>query len=409
MAQFTSSTSDRRVIVNPILPGFHPDPSAVRVEGWVYLVCSTFAWLPGLPVYRSRDLRNWEKLPPVFAAPGSLDLLGCACDDGLYAPGIRHDGHRFLVACTVVRRDLQRFRNFLCTSEDPSKGWSSPVWLPEDMGRIDPTPFVDDDGRVYLVLNDLPSTVDKRQYSRELRVWELDRDSLLPIGSPRVLWHGALIGAGTPEAPRLFKRGGWYYLLIAEGGTGDCHAVTMARSRSLTEPFIGCPANPLLTHRHLGPNEPIRCVGHADLFPWEGDDWWACCLAERRPGVRLRPGRETWLAPVHWPEGEWPVFAPGAGRLHECVQISGSGPETSAAPPVAGWLALRSQPAQHGIAEDGDDLFLPARAATWDDRNAAPSLVGRRITTLSGHWTARLTTQDRPDSFGVMIYCTEQN
>ena len=376
-------------VTNPVLPGFHPDPSWVRVDGWTYLVTSTFAWLPGLPVVRTRDFITWEALPPVIDAAALPDLRDHGCDDGLYAPGLRHDGRRFILACTVVHRSRQRFRNFLCTSEDPTRGWSAPVWLPEDMGRIDPTPFIDDDGSLWLVLNDRPSTDGHHGANREIRLWRLDPATLQPVEGPWVLWHGALVGVSTPEAPRLFRRDGWYWLLIAEGGTGANHAVTMARSRVITGPYEGCPANPLLTHRHLGPGAPVQCVGHADLIAHEDDSWWAACLAERWSVGHRWLGRETWILPVAWPPGDgWPVFAPGEGRLPAAVTVPG--PERAPSPVEDGWIGLRGHPGLIAAELGPDRGRLPARTDHWDEPAGIPALVARRLTAHAGRWEMTL-------------------
>lgn len=371
------------MIANPILPGFHPDPSWVRVNGAVYLTASTFGWLPGLPIYRSPDLAAWEALPAACGPSSGIDLLGCECDDGLYAPGLRHDGKRFLLTCTVVRRKTQQFRNFIMTSEDPAQGWHEPIWLPDDLGRIDPTPFIDSNGSVYVVLNDHPSTDRHYGAGREIRLWQLDPDHLQPIAGPWVLWHGHAVAASTPEAPRLFQRGDWYYLIIAEGGTGHHHAVTVARSRSVTGPYESCPGNPRLTHRHLGPNEPIQSVGHADLIEWEGQDWWSCVLAEFTGNSRNIIGRQTALCPVNWPRDDWPTFSPGIGKLKSRVDTPG----TQQHWPDSGWLALRRQPAD-AASFHGEVINIAAGPSDWDDSRLQPALIGRRITDDSGTWQA---------------------
>lgn len=377
---------------NPVLRGFHPDPSWVRVEGWTYLVTSTFAWLPGLPVFRSRDHVVWERLPPAIPDTRHLVFSACACDDGLYAPGIRHDGRRFLLSCTLVHRKTQRFQNFICTTTRPEAGWSEPVMLPESLGRIDPTPFADDDGSIWLVLNDLPAPGGAPGATRSIRLWRLDPVSLQPTDGPFTLWHGAMLAAATPEAPRLFKRDGWYWLLIAEGGTGPDHAVTLARSRDITGPYSGVPANPLLTHRHLGPDMPVQCVGHADLLRMEDGSWRACCLAERRHGELAMTGRETWTVPVVWPEDGWPVFAPGLGRL-ECN--GEPGPSVDPA-----WIGLRQTPSDRGKAWGTSLPFLRAHP----DPDA---LVGRRIAETEGRWRATLRPEGAVGAHGIALFSTE--
>lgn len=379
---------------NPFLRGFHPDPSWVRVDGWTYLVTSTFGWLPGLPVRRSRDHVDWEPLPSAIPDSRHLDFSDCACDDGLYAPGIRHDGERFLLACTLVQRQKQRFRNFICVSTRPEEGWSAPVMLPEGVGRIDPTPFVDDDGSLWLVLNDLPATEGHHGANRSIRLWRLDRDSFQPVDGPHMLWHGALVGTSTPEAPRLFKHDGWYWLLIAEGGTGPNHAVTLARSRSITGPYEGCPSNPRLTHRHLDPDEPVQCVGHADLLRMEDGSWRGCCLAVRRDGGLSLMGRETWSVSVDWRDGEWPVFAPGRGQL-ERRDPDAPGPCLDAE-----WIGLREAPADRLRGIDGPRTFLPARPDPL-------ALVGRRVAEPSGRWRVTLEPEEGVDAHGIALFCTE--
>ncbi|TVR44921.1 MAG: hypothetical protein EA402_05610 [Planctomycetota bacterium] len=399
---------------NPALPGFHPDPSWVWHDGWIYLTASTFAWLPGLPVYRSRDLRQWQSLPPAIGPGPDLETTDWACDDGLYAPGLRHDGRRFILACTAVHRKSQHFRNFICTSEDPCQGWSQPVWLPEDLGRIDPTPFCDEDGSLYVVLNDLPTSANHHGATREIRCWQLDPESFQPCAGPWVLWHGALVGAATPEAPRLFRRDDWYYLLIAEGGTGDNHAVTMARSRQIQGPYEGCPANPLLTHRHLGRDEPIRCVGHADLLVTDEGSWWGCCLAERQPQRRRFIGRETWLFPVAWPAGEaWPCLCPDSGRLASSFSptlVSEDRPLAQAALPAqtgAGWIALCDWPEHLASGLDGPEISLTARAVSIDAVGEKPSLLGRRISQDQGCWCGWLSASHPELRHGLILYWRE--
>ncbi|MCC5850274.1 MAG: family 43 glycosylhydrolase [Verrucomicrobia bacterium] len=378
----------------PTLRGFHPDPSWVHVNGWTYLVTSTFGWLPGLPVYRSRDLVQWEPLPPAIPDTRHLDYRGCGVDDGLYAPGIRHDGRRFLLACTLVRRKEQRFQNFICVSENPAQGWSAPVMLPEDLGRIDPTPFTDADGSLWIVLNDLPAAEHSHGATRSIRSWRLNPETLQPEEGPFVLWHGAMVGAATPEAPRLFQRDGWYWLLIAEGGTGRNHAVTLARSRSITGPYEGCPANPLLTHRHLDPTHPVQCVGHADLMQDNDGQWLACCLAERRVNGLTLMGRETWTLPVSWPPGQWPVFSPESGAL----RIHGEGASLD-----SNWIGLRTPP-ESLISAKG---VLAARPHAWTDTQHAPALMGRRIREFTGSWSLILRPDQKGLSCGLAIFCTE--
>jgi hypothetical protein len=385
---------------NPILPGFHPDPSIVKEGKWAYIVCSTFSWMPGLPVYRSDDLRHWEPLPPVIDKEGIVDFCNCDCDDGLYAPAIRYKDPLFYVTCTLVQRRTQRFRNFICTSQDPTQGWSDPVWLPEDLGRIDPTPFWDHDGQMYLVLNCLPTVEWNHNANREIRLWKLDNDSFQPIGDPVPLWHGALVGSQVPEGPRIFSHSGYYYLFIAAGGF-DNHSVEVARSKSITGPYTAFMGNPIFTHRHLGLDYPIQGVGHADLINWDGDTWYATVLAGRMVDREMPIGRETWLVPVTWKEGEWPVFAPGEGKISS-VPTPGKGPDS-------GFLCLRKHPKEISTINAKGEVVLTGSSAHWDDPNTAPSMIGRRIIAITGSWCVTLESNTTIDDCGIGLYYSHES
>jgi hypothetical protein len=167
----------------------------------------------------------------------------------------------------------------------------------------------------------------------------------------------------------------------------------MARSRSVTGPCEGCPANPLLTHRHLGPELPVHCVGHADLLQMEDGSWRGCCLAERRVGGLSLCGRETWSVPVDWPGGGWPVFAPGAGKI-EIRDPATPGPELEAA-----WIGLRQAPAER---LDGPGTFLAAHPDPL-------ALVGRRIREPAGRWEATLTPDAGAGAHGLALFSTDHN
>lgn len=218
---------------------------------------------------------------------------------GLYAPTIRYFNDTFYVICTNVRYS-KRAQNFIVQSKDPFRNeWSEPIWV--DFNGIDPSLFLDD-GKVYfqgslntrdVSPNSPPTTVS--QFEIDLKTGE----SL--SGAPKKMWDGISNGI-APEGPHVYKKDGWYYLLIAEGGTEMGHMVTMARSRDIWGPYEGHPENPVLTNR--GTEEYIQAVGHAELFQDQHGGWWAVALAIRNFSM----GRETFLCPVEWPEGEWPIF-----------------------------------------------------------------------------------------------------
>lgn len=297
---------------NPVIPGFHPDPSVCRVGDDYYLVTSSFEWFPGVPVFHSRDLVNWRQLGHVLDRPSQLDLDGVRPSGGVYAATIRHHDGLFYVVTTLV----DGRGNFIVTAADPAGPWSEPRWVPGTRG-IDPSLLFDDDGRLWFT-----GTREKKaaRYPGETEVYllELDPATLEPRGEERVVWEAVQRGAVWCEGPHLYKIGGRYYLLTSEGGTSYDHAVVVARADHVTGPYEPDPRNPILTHRHLGLGHPIACTGHADLVETQNGEWWMVLLATRPYGTpgdlgtgNLRGdnlGRETFLTRVHWEDG-WPVAA----------------------------------------------------------------------------------------------------
>jgi alpha-N-arabinofuranosidase len=301
----------RKTFRNPILPGCYPDPSICRVDDDYYLVTSTFEYFPGLPIFHSRDLVHWHQIGHVLDRPSQLSLDEISASAGLYAPTIRYSNGTFYVINTLVDGKT-RSGNFIVTATDPAGPWSEPHWL-ESQG-IDPSLFFDDDGRVWYT-GTRPKTKGAYEGHTEIFLQELDLPSMCLVGIEHVLWDGAVKGAVWAEAPHIYKVDGRYYLLIAEGGTAHHHAVTVARSDSLTGPYEGNPGNPILTHRHLGLDYPIVGTGHADLVETQNGEWWAVLLAMRPyGGYFYNLGRETFLAPVRWEAG-WPLISPGIGRI----------------------------------------------------------------------------------------------
>lgn len=299
---------------NPILPGFYPDPSICRVGEDYYMVTSSFEYFPGVPLFHSKDLVHWRQLGHVLERPSQLDLDGTPCSKGIYAATIRyHDGIFYMITTFVVSQTGAR-RNFYVSAEDPAGEWSDPIWLPDAPG-IDTSFFFDDDGKAYVMANRVPPS--GQQYPKHMEIWlqQFDIKGKRLIGEKYSIWDGALKNAHAQEGPHIYKKDGYYYLLIAEGGTGFTHAVTVARSISVTGPYEGCKSNPILTHRHLGREYAITNVGHADLVESEAGEWWMVCLASRPYGGPYRNlGRETFLVPVGWEEG-WPVVNPGKAMV----------------------------------------------------------------------------------------------
>ncbi|TDQ37732.1 glycoside hydrolase family 43 protein [Aureibacillus halotolerans] len=303
---------------NPIIPGMYPDPSICRVGEDYYLVTSSFEYFPGVPIFHSKDLVNWRQIGHVLDRPEQLNLDQTPTSRGIYAPTIRYHEGVFYMITTFVVADKGARKNFYVTATDPEGAWSDPHWL-EDAPGIDPSLFFDDDGKVYYTGNRQPPTGQKYNKHNEIWLQELDLQKKQLVGPKYSLWDGALKNAHAQESPHLYKINGWYYLIIAEGGTGYTHAVTISRSKQITGPYEMTETNPILTHRHLGRHHPIVNIGHADIVETQEGDWWMVCLGSRPYGGYHRNlGRETFLVPFIW-ENDWPIVNPGKGVVEEVM------------------------------------------------------------------------------------------
>ncbi|KAE8165908.1 glycosyl hydrolase [Aspergillus tamarii] len=288
---------------NPILPGWHSDPSCtyVKEEDTIFCVTSTFIAFPGLPIYATKDLQNWKQVSNVFNRPSQIPSLSDTTDQqgGIYAPTLRYHDGTFYVIVSFLGPEI---KGLVFTSSDPysDAAWSEPLEF--SVRGIDPDIFWDDDGTVYVTSAD-----DARiqHYSLDLQTGE--------TGPVNYLWNGT--GGASPEGPHLYRKDDFYYLMIAEGGTELNHAETMVRSKNRTGPWELCPHNPILTNRNT--TQYFQTVGHADLFQDGTGNWWAVALSTRSgPEWKNYPmGRETVLAPATWDEGEWPVVQPVRGQM----------------------------------------------------------------------------------------------
>ena len=300
-----------RTFRNPILSGCYPDPSICRVGEDYYLVTSSFEYFPGLPIFHSQDLVHWQQIGHVLDRASQLDLDQVRPSGGLYAPTIRYHNGTFYVINTLVD-GKSKHGNFIVTATQPQGPWSEPHWLEAD--GIDPSLFFDADGKCWYVGTHLHEDGFYTGHT-EVFLQELDLDHMKLIGEVTVLWDGALKNVVWAEAPHIYKRNDYYYLLIAEAGTAHHHAVTIARSKNIHGPYESNRGNPILTHRHLGLDYPIVGTGHADLVETQNGEWWLVLLAMRPYGGYYHNlGRETFLVPVRW-EDDWLIVSPGTGRV----------------------------------------------------------------------------------------------
>lgn len=275
---------------NPVIPGCHPDPSICKAGEDYYLVNSSFEYFPGVPLFHSRDLVNWEQVGHVLNRESQLKIKGGNMWGGIYAPTIRYnDGTFYMITTNTSDRG-----NFLVYTDNPYGEWSDPVWIRQ--GGIDPSLYFED-GRCYMVSNP------------DGAIWlcEINPKTGEQLSESKRIWGGT--GGRYPEGPHIYKRNGWYYLMISEGGTEYGHKVTIARSRNIGGPYESNPANPILTHiNQNAENNPIQGVGHADMVQAHDGSWWLVCLGFRtQNGQHHVLGRETFLAPVTWNEDGWPV------------------------------------------------------------------------------------------------------
>lgn len=299
----------------PILQGCYPDPAITKKGDDYYMVCSSFAMFPGVPIFHSKDLVNWTDLGGVLNNVSEFNPHDTGISAGVYAPGITYNPHNdtFYMIVTAFSGGLG---NIIVKTKDPMKGWGSPIKL--DFGGIDPSIFFDDNGKGYIVHNDAPDK-GKELYEghRVIKVWEYDltTDKVIP-GTDKIIVDGGVDLSKKPiwiEAPHLYKKNGKYYLMCAEGGTGGNHSEVIFTSDSPKGPFKPASNNPILTQRYFPKDRAnkVDWAGHADLIQGPDNKYYGVFLAIRpNEKDRVNIGRETFILPVDW-SGEFPVFENG--------------------------------------------------------------------------------------------------
>ena len=299
----------------PILQGCYPDPAITRKGEDYYMVCSSFAMSPGVPIFHSKDLVNWTDLGGVLNKVSEFNPHDTGISQGVYAPGITYNPHNdtFYMIVTAFTGGMG---NIIVKTKDPMKGWGSPMKLGFD--GIDPCIFFDDDGKGYIVHNDAPDK-GKALYEghRVIKVWEYDlvNDKVIS-GSDKIIVDGGVDLSKKPiwiEAPHLYKKDGRYYLMCAEGGTGDNHSEVVFISDSPKGPFKPASNNPILTQRYFPQDRPekVDWAGHADLVLGADNKYYGVFLGIRpNDKNKVNTGRETFMLPVDW-SGVFPIFENG--------------------------------------------------------------------------------------------------
>lgn len=389
---------------NPVIPGYYPDPSVCRVGDDFYLVNSSFQFFPGVPVFHSKDLVHWEQIGHVLDRPSQLDLTGAAASGGIFAPTIRHhEGKYYMITTNIQKLFTGKDGNFIVTADHPAGPWSEPVWV-EGIYGIDPSLFWED-GHCYITW----SAMD------HIAMTEIDTTTGKQLTKPVSIWNGT--GGSSPEGPHIYKKDGYYYLLIAEGGTEHGHKVTIARSKSIYGPYESNPANPILTQvGKESVNSLLQGTGHADLVQATDGSWWMVYLGFRdTAGKQLHTlGRETNLAPVRWDEGAWPVVnATG----HVDIQMNAKTLPQVVYPqaPVRAdfskdklgmeWVYF-DNPIEKNYVLSNNKLQLKATGVTLDAPASSPTFLMRRQTDVNAVVTTQLSLKNsrKGDVAGLTVY-----
>lgn len=380
---------------NPILKGFNPDPSICWANGRYYVAVSTFEYFPAVAIYESDDLVHWGYLTSALDRVEQIDLKGCKNSSGIYAPTLRHANGRFYLVTTNKNIPM----NFLVTAESAEGPWSDP--LPIHPSGIDPSLFFDDDGSCFYTSN---GSIDGR---KGIVGAYINRESGELEGNLRLISEG-VTGHAT-EAPHIYKREGWYYLLVAEGGTEYGHQANILRSRAIDGPYEACPSNPILSHVNRK-GHPIQATGHADLIEAPDGSWYAVFL-----GIRLfskaqlhNLGRESFIAPVTWSDG-WPMIGNG-GHVELSFPSLERGEETPSIQTIRfdgtlehyPLLKLRV-PKPQCYLQEGSNLTLVGEGPLGKS-GGEPTLLALRQSEFATTFTARLHLPSLEGRAGIVAW-----
>lgn len=306
---------------NPIIKGFHPDPSICRVGEDYFLVTSSFCYFPGLPVFHSRDLVHWEQIGHGISRSSQLDYRDCDHSGGLWAPTIRYYEGTFYIINTFSLKNTEAGPDSVCinyviTTNDIYSGkWSDPIVI-QGADGIDPSLYFEN-GRLWYTGNCCPSVL-KWPGHRQIYIMELNPVTFQPIKEKTIIWDGDWTHDDYVEAPHIYKIKDYYYLMIAAGGTQENHSVMIARSRKIEGSYELCPRNPIVTLRNIWNNPYFASAGHGDLVQTQNGEWWMVLLAVRPYNdYQYNCGRETCLVPIAWDKHGWPYVDNKTGSLEK--------------------------------------------------------------------------------------------
>lgn len=362
------------MVKNPVLSGFHPDPSMICVDGTFYIANSTFEYFPGVAISKSKDLANWRSVPSPLNIVNMLNMKGNPKSGGIWAPCLTYcDGLFYLVFTDVKNWANGPFKdtpNYITKSASIEGPWSEPVFI--NCSGFDPSLFHDEDGRKYLVNMEWDYRKHGSAQFSGILLTELDPASMKPVSEPVKIFRGS--ERGLTEGPHLYKINGYYYLITAEGGTSYDHAVTVARSKDIKGPYELHPNNHLVSSKgELGVY--IKKAGHGSICQGPDGRWWTAFLCGRPldESMRCPLGRETSVAEVIWKDG-WPYLK--AGGLLPPVEFEGYGEKKiqktfnysfSDDSFKLDFMSLRV-PAQYDVLEDGS-LRLYGKESLYSTHN----------------------------------------
>ncbi|RAW02580.1 glycoside hydrolase family 43 protein [Pseudochryseolinea flava] len=405
---------------NPILPGWYSDPSICTNGKDYFLVTSTFAYFPGVPIFHSEDLINWKQVGHVLTRPSQLKLTNQKVSEGIFAPAISYNPQNktYYMITTNIGGG-----NFFVKTKDPFGEWSDPIWLPEVHG-IDPSFFFDDNGRAYIVNNDAPEGTVGYDGHRAIRIQEFDVLKDKTFGPRKMLVNGGVNLADKPvwiEGPHIYKIKGKYLLMAAEGGTGPDHREVIFSGDSPMGTFTPWKRNPILTQKHLDPSrpDPITCAGHADLIQSKDGSWWSVFLACRPIENRFENlGRETFLMPVTWSEDGFPYLTKDDEVVPRILKMKGANRQANTTfgnfskrddfdKAVLGmdWMTLRGAASNlYSLSKKPGYLSLQCIPATAAERKEL-AYVSRRLQhhKFRASTTVDFQPQDDNDAAGMLL------
>ncbi|WP_041257807.1 glycoside hydrolase family 43 protein [Fibrella aestuarina] len=414
-------------LTNPVLTGFYPDPSIVRVGPDYYSVHSTFSYFPGLPIMHSRDLKNWKQIGNVINRPSQMEFMGERMTRGLFAPAIAYYKGTYYVTCTDIDHD----GNFVVTAKNPAGPYSNPVKIPQVKG-IDPSIYFDEEtDKAYIIYNsDAPDRKPLYSGHRTIQMYEFDYKKLTVVGEEKQLVNGGVDLSKKPvwiEGPHILKHNGWYILYAAEGGTSVNHSQVALRSKDVWGPYVPFEGNPVLTQRNLPADRPnpITSAGHAQFIEGPDGNWYSIFLAVRPyEGDYYNTGREMFIAPMTW-VNDWPMIEHGEKAIEYQYKTNIKEVKQKGALPQSGnfgytmtfdkgldlsMLFLRTVDSSSFKTSKANGLTLTLKPETISEAGN-PSFVGKRQQHLYSTAETELSFSPKSDNekAGLVIFQDERH